>query len=173
MIKKLTAYGNFNETQIYNAKLILSRSGMYSNDMRHHAYLLSTAIGESNIIPTPEKKAEPGTPEYEKQQNRFYRYYKPRGYIPFEGQDNYRKFAGMIGEDLIGEPKLALDDDIAAWIMSIGMHKGLFTGRKLSEFINRVDEDWINARRVLNGLDKAEEYAVRARAIFDQPISDN
>ena len=173
MIKKLTAYGKFNETQIYNAQLILSRSGMYSNDMRHHAYILSTAIGESNIMPTKEKKAEPGTPEYEKQKNRYYNYYKSRGYVPFKGQEIYRKFGNMMGQDLLDEPKLALDDDIAAWILSIGMHKGLFTGRKLSEFINRIDEDWLNARRAINRLDKAAEYAERAKAIFEQSISDD
>jgi len=43
--------------------------------------------------------------------------------------------------------------------MSIGMVKALFTKRKLSDFINGTKRDYVNARRIINGLDKAIQIA--------------
>lgn len=39
--------------------------------------------------------------------------------------------------------------------MFLGMINGCFTGTKLSRFFNATTEDWKNARRIVNGLDKA------------------
>ena len=35
------------------------------------------------------------------------------------------------------------------------METGLFTGKKFADFFNKGKEDWINARRMINALDKA------------------
>jgi putative chitinase len=43
--------------------------------------------------------------------------------------------------------------------MFIGMHEGLFTGKKLSQYFNEVTEDPISARKIINGKDKAKMIA--------------
>jgi putative chitinase len=49
--------------------------------------------------------------------------------------------------------------------MITGILKGLFTEKKLSDYLNK-DTDWINARRIINGLDKAELIAVYAKKFY-------
>lgn len=61
--------------------------------------------------------------------------------------------------DLVSNPDLALKPDIAYRIMLIGMNKGLFTGKKLSDYITDKNADYINARKIINGNDRAELIA--------------
>lgn len=49
----------------------------------------------------------------------------------------------------------ALDLDLAVKIMFYGMMNGSFTGKKLSDYFNPHKGDWVNACRIINGLDKA------------------
>jgi putative chitinase len=44
--------------------------------------------------------------------------------------------------------------------MFAGMTKGLFTSKSLGNYFNKTTDDWVNARRIINGLDKAQEIAV-------------
>ncbi|MBV5326375.1 MAG: hypothetical protein JZU65_01870 [Chlorobium sp.] len=50
---------------------------------------------------------------------------------------------------------LALDPVIATRILFEGMRQGTFTGRKFADYFNPQKEDWLNARRIINGIDKA------------------
>jgi putative chitinase len=43
--------------------------------------------------------------------------------------------------------------------MFIGMIKGLFTGKSLGDYFSQTKNDWVNARRIINGLDKAQAIA--------------
>ena len=67
----------------------------------------------------------------------------------------------MVGVDLLGNPSLAMRPDIAAKILVEGCAVGLFTGKPLS---NYLPGDYVNARRVVNGLDKAQTIAGHAAA---------
>jgi putative chitinase len=40
------------------------------------------------------------------------------------------------------------------------MTKGLFTGKSLANYFNQTTEDWVNARKIINGLDKAQAIAM-------------
>jgi hypothetical protein len=62
--------------------------------------------------------------------------------------------------------ELALDPAIATQVMFIGMRKGIFTGKKLSDYFNSQKEDWINARRIINGTDKANLIAGYGKAYY-------
>lgn len=84
-----------------------------------------------------------------------------RGYVQLTHRDNYRKAAAMVGVDLLGNPSLALRADIAARILVEGCEVGLFTGKKLSDYL---PGDYVNARKIVNGLDKAFEIARVAEA---------
>jgi len=57
------------------------------------------------------------------------------------------------------EPELALQADIAYRIMSHGMRKGSFTGKKLGDYITASGCDYVNARKIINGLDQADRIA--------------
>ena len=45
-----------------------------------------------------------------------------------------------------------------------GMVHGTFTGKKLSNYFTATKSDWTNARRIINGLDKAAPIASLAKA---------
>jgi hypothetical protein len=48
---------------------------------------------------------------------------------------------------------------VAYRIASLGMRQGLFTGRKLATYINDAQCDYVNARRIINGTDRAQDIA--------------
>jgi putative chitinase len=50
--------------------------------------------------------------------------------------------------------------------MFVGMEEGILTGKKFSDFFNKAKEDWINARRIINGTDKAQLIAGHARKYY-------
>src|SRR5262245_4667419 len=83
--------------------------------------------------------------------------YKGCGYVQITGRANYRKFARLLDVDLIGSPKLALDPPTSYGIMSLGMRKGLFTGKGLDDYIHDTICDYRNARRIINALDQADK----------------
>lgn len=91
--------------------------------------------------------------------------FRGRGFCQITGRKNFTKFEKLLNVDLVNNPDLALEPDIAFRIMSLGMHKGLFTGKKLSDYINLQITDYKNARRIINGQDRADEIASYARAI--------
>ena len=60
----------------------------------------------------------------------------------------------------------ALDLKNAIPIMFVGMVQGIFTGKKLGDYFNKTTEDWVNARRIINGLDKANLIAGHAKKFY-------
>lgn len=67
--------------------------------------------------------------------------------------------AKLLGKPLVESPELALNLDIATQILFKGMIKGMFTGKKLSNYFDTDTEDWVNARKIINGTDKADLIA--------------
>ncbi|MCM2292760.1 hypothetical protein NAC44_10540 [Allorhizobium sp. BGMRC 0089] len=92
--------------------------------------------------------------------------YCGRGYVQLTGRLNYDRMSGLLGVDLLGNPDLALEPEIAGRVMLVGMTDGHFTGRKLSDYFNGALTDWVNARRIINGTDRAEQIAGYARDFF-------
>ena len=95
--------------------------------------------------------------------------YRGRGYVQITGRANYLRMTQVLGlgseADLCLDPEHALRPAIAYQIMSIGMRKGLFTGKKLSDFIGPSGCDYVNARRIINGVDCAGKIAGYATTI--------
>ncbi|SIQ08601.1 Chitinase class I [Acidiphilium rubrum] len=87
--------------------------------------------------------------------------YYGRGYVQLTWGENYLKLGKAIGMDeaLAEHPDDALKPGIAYKIISYGMRKGSFTGRKLSDFIQGTSCDYYNARTIINGHDHAAGIA--------------
>jgi putative chitinase len=146
------------------------------------AYALATAWHETAHTMQPIK--EYGGPRY------FFRMYDPqgerptlaksngntrpgdgaryfgRGYVQLTWRANYARAGKRLGFDLENDPDLALRPDIAALIMRRGMEEAWFTGKGFSDYLPDVASrgDFIKARRIINGSDKAEmiaDYAVK------------
>lgn len=86
--------------------------------------------------------------------------YAGRGHVMITGLRNYRLFSLLLDIDLVNYPDLALDPVVSAKILTIGSLRGSFTSRKLSDYI-RIGKhaEFVDARRVINGTDKAEAIA--------------
>ncbi|MGA1304892.1 MAG: hypothetical protein ACO3ZD_12695, partial [Cyanobium sp.] len=89
------------------------------------------------------------------------RRFKGRGFVQITGRINYSHWSKRLGIDLIGKPELASRPDIAAQILVQGMRDGSFTGLKLDDF---VGNDFVSARKIINGLDRAQQIANIATA---------
>jgi len=95
--------------------------------------------------------------------------YKGRGYVQLTHKYNYSAMSGVTNVDLVTYPTRALEPDIAYTVMSYGSFHGIFTSRKLGDYIKVGLRDYYNARRVINGTDKAsliEGYAQKFETIM-------
>lgn len=97
-----------------------------------------------------------------------------RGYVQITWETNYRKYSKITNLDLVNNPDLALEPETALFILVHGFKHGSFTsserdplnGVNLEKYINSTKVDFYNARRVINGTDKAEEIADIAKIYF-------
>ena len=85
--------------------------------------------------------------------------YYGRGYVQLTWYENYEKAGKKVGVDLLNEPGWALSAPIAAKIMREGMIEGWFTGKKLNDYVGLRTADYVSARRIINGMDKAQFIA--------------
>lgn len=95
--------------------------------------------------------------------------YRGRGYVQITGKDNYARVSRAMGEGdfLVKCPWAAAVNPFAYKILSIGMRNGLFTGKKLSDFREKGGGyDFVKARAIVNGKDKAEIIAGHARQVY-------
>jgi predicted chitinase len=92
--------------------------------------------------------------------------FKGRGFVQITGRNNYTNFSKILGVDLVNKPELALELDNCVKIMFYGMTNGTFTGKKLADYFSATKEDWVNARRIINGTDKANLIAGHAKNFY-------
>jgi putative chitinase len=157
--------GSLSQSQVDGVNAILAewdKRGL--TDVRWLAYMLATTFHET---------ARTMQPIREHGRGRGMRYgttYYGRGFVQLTWEENYRKAAAAVGVDLIADPDRALELPIAATIMFDGMTKGWFTGSKLADFIAGKTCDYVQARRIVNGTDKAVTiagYAVNFQRALD------
>lgn len=87
--------------------------------------------------------------------------YAGRGYPQVTGRRNYELAEKVFGIPFSTDPDLMMVADNAAKVMRHFMEKGLFTGKKLADYL---PGDYVGARRIINGTDKAEAIARHAEA---------
>lgn len=101
--------------------------------------------------------------------------YYGRGYPQLTWEENYIKGEKNLKDRynieaaLHREPHKMLEHEISALVLYDGMVHGWFTGVGLPGYFNSTTEDPVNARRIVNALDKAEliasQYRVFKRAL--------
>lgn len=176
--------GSLSQSQVEGMEAVLDEAGKMSFiDPRFLAYMLATAFHETGRTMQPIH--ERGGADY------FFRMYDPkgqrpavaarlgntqsgdgvkyagRGLVQLTGRRNYTLFAQLTGADLINKPDLAMQDDVAVRIMFEGMERGLFTGKKLADYFTSKSSDWVNARRIINGTDRADDIADYAKHFYN------
>lgn len=156
------------------------RSG--DKDSRKLAYLLATTFHETarTMQPVHERgeksyfdKYEPGTKIGSALGNTVagdgFRF-RGRGYVQLTGRANYRKAGLKMSVALLDNPDKALEPAIAGMALVRGSLEGWFTGKKLGDYINASGADYVNARRIINGTDKAQVIAGYARS-FEKALA--
>lgn len=134
-------------------------------DLRWLAYMLGTTFHETGMTMQPIEEWGKG---------KGYKYgipdpvtkhtYYGRGFVQLTWKANYRTMGERLGVDLVNQPDLALRPDIATEILFDGMINGRFTGKSLKQYFNANTEDWVSARKIINGLDRAATIASYAKS---------
>lgn len=126
------------------------------DDLRHLAYMLATVHHECATRFWP--ITEYGSDSY--LQGKSYYPYIGRGFVQLTWKDNYARASSELNltdeRDLVNFPDMALDSLIATRILFRGMRVGWFTGKTLPNYFNETTDDPYNARRIINGTDKAD-----------------
>ena len=74
-----------------------------------------------------------------------------RGNPQITHKRNYVKLAKRIGIDIAADPDRVLETDVSVKIAVLGAMEGLFTGKKIPDYITLSKSDFFNARAVING----------------------
>lgn len=157
-------YGNMDQGQVDGCNAILAEAEERQLSPAQTAYLLATPWWETMQEMRPVREIGRGAGRvYGRPDPVTHQTYYGRGLVQITWKDNYQKFAHLLKVDLVGNPDLALDLNIAVKILFEGMTRGVFTGRKLSDYIHDDICDYLNARRIINGMDHASTIAATAQ----------
>jgi putative chitinase len=167
---RLTLFGgSLSKLQVEGLTAIIDRWELHESagDIRKLAYMLATAHHETGktMQPIDEWGKGKGLPYGQKIRMDRKPYTTPdklyygRGFVQLTWYDNYDKAGRKLGLDLLNNPDQAKALWVASDIMYLGMTEGWFTGKKLSDYITPSKCDFVNARRIINGTDKADLIA--------------
>lgn len=160
--------GTLTQAQIDGMNAVEEAWNKYGDgDQRKLAYILATAFHETMRFrylrelwgPTVQQQGYEGRADLGNTVKGDGKRFLGRGMVMITGRRNYADWSKRLGIDLLTKPTLAEDPEIAARILVEGMMLGTFTGKSLSAFINGNAFDFRNARRVVNGLDRADDIA--------------
>lgn len=184
--------GKLTQEQVDGINIILEtmdRDEFKVVDKRHAAYILATSFWETGrTMEAVKEKTDKTGEQY------FFRMYdikgsRPqvakrlgntipgdgikfagRGQVQLTGRTNYTNMGKYLKLDLVNKPDLLLDTKISARVLVYGLLNGSFTGVSIKKYLTSTKTDYVNARRVVNGVDKAEEIASIAKS-FERAIS--
>lgn len=124
-------------------------------DLRHLAYMLATPVLETGGTMQPVRE---GGGERYLRSKRYYPWVG-EGLVQVTWEENHRKFGATAPGQLMTWPK-------ALAAMFDGMQKGMFTGKKLSDYFNDTRDDPLGARSIIQGKKKpTDRYADKAELV--------
>lgn len=97
--------------------------------------------------------------------------FRGEGHVQNTGRGNAIKATKRLNElfnlgvDLVANPEKRGDPFISAMSLFLGNKEGWWTGKKLGDYLIPGRPDFVNARRVVNGTDKANTIAGYAKII--------
>lgn len=163
------AFGSLTQTAADGLEFLLGKfeEGGWQ-DIRLISYVLSTVKHESagTYQPIKEYRSRVDSKGRANQDRYWKTGFYGRGYVQLTHERNYKLLGEKVSADLIKNPDLALVPEIAFEILVVGMLQGLFTGKKLSDYINSKQTDYRGARRVVNGTDKDTLIASYAKNFY-------
>jgi hypothetical protein len=145
-----------------DTRLIIAKAktrGVLRNQL---AYMLATAKWETAHTMRPVREAYWLSEDWRRKNLRYWPWYG-RGYVQLTWEDNYKRAGNELGLDLTTDPDVVMEPGIAAEILVAGAMAGWFTGAAIPDYITLQKSDFVNARRVINRMDKAQEIAALAR----------
>lgn len=187
--------GKINQSQVEGTEALLNIWHDFYSDhpIEHLAYCLATSYHEtgSKMQPVREGFAKTDAGAISAV-NRLYRkgrisrnYAKPdpktgksyfgRGHVQLTWDYNYKKMTKRLGIDFYNHPEKALEPENSAHLLFVGCLEGMYTGKSLSDYIKGHKINYRQARRVVNGMDKASliaGYAKKFEYALDEAISD-
>lgn len=122
------------------------------------AYVLATAEHETNNTFKPVREAYWLSEDWRRRNLWYYPYYG-RGFVQITHKSNYQVYSNLLGSDLVDNPDRVMEPKISLFILVDGMAKGRFTGKRLGQYVNGTQTDFVGARRVVNGTDRAAHIA--------------
>lgn len=180
--------GRLARTQVAGLTALLDRfeQGGETEDLRFLAYMLATAHHETGgrLQPVRETFAATDEEAIDRLDRAFAagrlpqvsapywrrdalgRSWLGRGLVQITHRRNYARLAALTGIDLLARPERAMEMAAAVEILFTGMLRGAFTGQRLEDHFSDARADWVGARRIVNGRDRAEKVAGYGRAFF-------
>lgn len=136
------------------------------------AYMFATVYHETDrtMQPIKEYRAAPGTALRKTQDRYWLTGFYGRGLVMLTWRDNYKNLSPVCGIDLVKNPDEVLKMEISVKILFYGMIHGVFTGDKLAKHFSKKQpeySDFYQARRIINGTDRANLVATHAEKFFD------
>ena len=122
------------------------------------AYVLATTQWETNQTFEPVREAYWLSENWRKTNLRYYPFYG-RGFVQLTWKNNYEKYSRILDVDVVSDPDIAMRPNVALFVLVHGFKTGTFTGRKITDYINETKTDFVQARRCINGTDRAHEIA--------------
>jgi putative chitinase len=100
--------------------------------------------------------------------------YYGRGFVQLTWKNNYETMNTRLHDlgvlkpedNMVDNAELALRLDVASAVLVDGMMRGEFTGMRLDQFFNAHMTDWLHARRIINGMDRAMIVAGYAKEFW-------
>ena len=155
----ITAAFKAKDKAAIEAGLVAAAQKAGITDKAQLAYLLATAKHESDNFATLTEYASgsayEGRSDLGNTQSGDGVRFKGRGFVQLTGRANYEKYSKKLGIDLIKNPELAADPEIAARILADGMLTGAYTGAKLNDYGKGSSFNAVGARAIVNGSDRA------------------
>lgn len=137
----------------------------YKEQRNQFAYILATVWWETGQRVQPIREAFWLSESWRRKNLRYYPYYG-RGLVQTTWKENYRKIGDMVGYDFVSDPDAIMDWKYAGKAVFEAMNSGAYTGKSLDNYIDDIDEtddedlrEYIAARRIINGTDKAKTIA--------------
>lgn len=162
--------GSLDQSQVDGFNRLMQAMGQAAWPIAWVAYGLATAWWETakRMQPVEEGYYLGAKAKAFQRGLRYYPHYG-RGDVQLTHDFNYRLMDEKLelGGKLIANPDLALDPEVSARIMVVGMEQGLFTGKKLADYLGEpTDANFRQCRRIINGTDRAADIARVAQAIL-------